>query len=78
MNTSRNEFEAFFTKRWPEFEHDKSSAFEIWQAAQASVVVELPEYQWAKTDTSGDYLRAVIPVPEIKAAIKASGARVKQ
>lgn len=33
--TSREQFEAWFRKRWPEFDHPTDSAFEVWQAARA-------------------------------------------
>lgn len=47
------------------------------QLAERKFVVELPEYQWSHTDQSGSYLRAVIPVPDIKAAILAAGGEVR-
>ena len=43
MKTSREDFEAWFAKRWPEFTHPANSAYEVWQAAIASVQREREE-----------------------------------
>jgi len=34
----RERFEAYFNSRWPEFQHPKDSAFELWQAAEAAAL----------------------------------------
>lgn len=34
----RERFEAYFKKRWPEFEHSDASAFEVWQFAEADAI----------------------------------------
>jgi hypothetical protein len=36
MTTNREQFELWFRKRWPEFEHPTNSAWEAWEAGAAA------------------------------------------
>ena len=55
MKTSREDFEAWFAKRWPEFTHPANSAYEVWQAAIASVQREREELVKAVEDAMDAY-----------------------